>query len=76
MFRRQLLACITSLVAAASLAPRGPGKLHVSPLGDDATGRRNDSSRPYLTIRAALAAAKPGDTVWVGPLLRDAPLAW
>jgi len=39
----------------------------VSKNGNNATGARNDWSKPFLTIQAALAAALAGDTVFIFP---------
>ena len=54
-------------LAMARLATPWNGVLYVSTTGNDATGTRNDESRPYATVQAALNAAQTGDTVWVGP---------
>lgn len=35
--------------------------------GNDATGQRQDETRPFLTLAAASTAAIPGDTVYVWP---------
>ncbi len=35
--------------------------------GDDATGARNDASKPFYTLLAANAATHPGDAIYVGP---------
>lgn len=55
------------LATAGRLPAPWTGILYVSTTGNDATGTRNDMSRPYLTVQAALNAAQTGDTVWVGP---------
>lgn len=54
-------------LATARLPAPWNGVLYVSTTGNDATGARNDESRPYATVQAALNAAQTGDTVWVGP---------
>lgn len=55
------------IAAAGLLAMPWAGVLYVSTSGSDSTGTRNDASKPYLTIQAALNAAQTGDTIWVGP---------
>jgi hypothetical protein len=70
-----LTAAVVLLVIAAILIHRWKrqetGHCYVSDAGNDTTGRRNDPSLPFRTIRAAIDAAQPGDTVHV---LSDGPI--
>lgn len=43
------------------------GTVWVSSLGNDATGERNNLTRHFLTIPAAVAAAQAGDVVMIAP---------
>lgn len=43
------------------------GTVWVSSLGNDATGQRNNVTRHFLTIPAAVAAAQAGDVVMIAP---------
>src|SRR5258708_1899195 len=39
--------------------------------GNDSTGTREDETRPFKTLTAALAVALPGDTIYVHPGIYD-----
>lgn len=72
-----LFASLTSTDSSITFST-GPGFINLSGVafgnvvrvdqvfGNDSTGLRN-SSRPFLTINAALAAARSGDSAWIFP---------